>query len=107
MEAEVTDGVFTLRFVELGEGYSGDYNPDDPDDEELLRVDIFINDYEDNPYPDEAVDSYCTLCGANLTYEERMAVLERWICHMNHSSWKHTIQRLTWEENFHGEAVSV
>jgi len=29
-----------VEWVELGEGLSGDYNPDDPKDIELLRFDI-------------------------------------------------------------------
>jgi len=29
-----------VEWVELGEGLCGDYNPDDPDDIELLRFDV-------------------------------------------------------------------
>jgi len=90
-EAEVTKDGITLRFVELGEGSEGDYNPDDPEDAELLRVDVLFDG--------EEVDSYCTLCRASLTYEERMTVLGRWMQLIGRSHWKPIIQRLTWEVN--------
>jgi len=35
-------GKVIIEWVELGEGWSGDYNSDDPEDEELLRFDAYI-----------------------------------------------------------------
>jgi len=32
---------FKVCFSNLGEGHHGDYNPNDPDDEQLLRIDIW------------------------------------------------------------------
>lgn len=43
---------YTFHLVELGEGFFGEYNPDDPSDIELLRMDILG--------PDEIEDSACT-----------------------------------------------
>lgn len=42
----------TYEFVELGEGYCGEYDPNDPDDVELLRLDAI----EDG----EEIESLCT-----------------------------------------------
>jgi hypothetical protein len=48
--------------VRLGEGYAGDFNPDDDDDEELLRFDVerqVDGDWEAVP-----CGSWCTLLPA-------------------------------------------
>jgi hypothetical protein len=57
---ELRRGVVAVRFVELGEGYDGDYDPADPRDVELLRFDVLRYDPTTMAY--EAVDdgSYCT-----------------------------------------------
>lgn len=49
-----TLGRYTLEWVDLGEGFDGDYDPENPDDRPLLRADL----YGDG----EALDggSYCT-----------------------------------------------
>lgn len=44
--------VIEYAFVELGEGYSGEYDPTDPEDSELLRLDVLVNG--------EEVESLCT-----------------------------------------------
>lgn len=92
--SRAVNGEFALEFVELGEGMSGDFNPDDPDDVELLRVDVYRNG--------EQVDSYCTMCRVGLSEVERQAILDRWVVHLTHADWKAVIQRLTWEENVPG-----
>jgi hypothetical protein len=48
---EIIKGKCKVEWVELGEGWSGDYNPNDPEDEELLRFDVYTSD-----------TNYCT-CG--------------------------------------------
>lgn len=53
-----------IEWVRLGEGYGGDYNPDDPEDEELLRFDLTVRD-EDGEWPLEANESRCTLFPVN------------------------------------------
>ena len=48
-----------------GEGYNGDYDPDDPNDKELLRFDIYKRRSPEHEW--EVVDdaSYCTYVPAN------------------------------------------
>ena len=47
-----------IKFVDLNEGYHGDYNPDDPDDCQLLRFDIYrLGSAGYEPVEDA---SYCT-----------------------------------------------
>jgi hypothetical protein len=50
-----TRGDWRLEWEHHGEGYSGDYNDEDPDDKALLRADLY---YGDKPCND---GSYCTL----------------------------------------------
>ena len=36
----ITRGVVKIEWVNLGEGYDGDYDPENPDDVNLLRFDV-------------------------------------------------------------------
>lgn len=51
---------YEVRFVALGEGYTGEWEPSDPDDRELLRLDIADLDDPDND------QSLCTEVPADL-----------------------------------------
>ena len=55
----VEGGGFLVQWVDIGEGNSGDYNPDDPDDVALLRFDIMRRD-EDGEWGQVQDGSYCT-----------------------------------------------
>lgn len=64
-----------VRWTELGEGWSGDYNPNDPNDEELLRFDVdWLSDDGEWNYVDDA--SYCTRFPASATDKQKQAGLE-------------------------------
>lgn len=63
----VTKHPIQVCFVNLGEGYSGDFDPSDPDDERLLRLDLKKWDSETETYEDS--ESVCT-CMASTTEEE-------------------------------------
>ena len=39
----VDDGLIQVELANIGEGYNGDYNPDDPEDDELIRFYVHIN----------------------------------------------------------------
>lgn len=54
----VTSGQFMAEWVDIGEGWDGDYNPSNPDDTPLLRFDT----YRKNGDEWEPIDdgSYCT-----------------------------------------------
>lgn len=60
---EYIDGNIKVAWVALGEGRDGDYNPDDPDDVELLRFDTYyMKDGEWEAFDD---GSYCTATPVN------------------------------------------
>ena len=50
-----------VDWYEAGEGYFGDYNPDNPDDCELLRFDVYRREDEKSDIWEDVEDaSYCT-----------------------------------------------
>lgn len=64
-----------VDLVDLGEGYNGDWDPNDPDDDRLLRFDVYYKDPDDKDMDWTEVDdaSYCT----NLTLGDPEDVLEK------------------------------
>ena len=62
-----------VEWSELGEGICGDYNPEDPDDVELLRFDI--SQWIDDHWEDVEDSSYCTQVPVSATPEQRTAGL--------------------------------
>lgn len=55
---QLAEGNYKAEWVNIGEGWDGDYNPNDPDDTPLLRFDT----YRKNGDEWEPIDdgSYCT-----------------------------------------------
>lgn len=75
MEMEFAEENIMVRFVDLGEGYDGDFNPQDPYDERLLRFDVLTRegkgDWEDVPG-----GSYCTSLPVDLPEEPTRLALK-------------------------------
>lgn len=107
-------GRIKVQWVDLGEGRCGDYNPDDPTDEALLRWDAYVYcpDLEQHTYPmhlDPGVDdpwatpdrySFCTYVpvGTPRTtlceYAEQIA--DELDDALDAGTWKRTAERLSW-----------
>ena len=64
--AECSDGNAKAEWVNLGEGVNGDYDPVDPDDENLLRFNVYVNDGGWVEIPDA---SYCSNMPATASPE--------------------------------------
>tara|TARA_R110002051_G_scaffold251722_1_gene311084 strand:- start:53 stop:409 length:357 start_codon:yes stop_codon:yes gene_type:complete len=72
---EVIRGGRKVEWVDIGEGWSGDYNPDDPEDVALLRFDVLELTKVDGLFSDspelewEVLDdaSYCTQMPADTS----------------------------------------
>jgi hypothetical protein len=64
-----------VEWVELGEGFSGYYDSEDPYDTELLRFDVSWLD-DDGEWVDPGDVSYCTNFPASATPEQRQRGLE-------------------------------
>lgn len=59
----------------IGEGYSGDYNPDDPEDEPLYRFDVFVYQYGEWELVPDA--SYCTGLSINAPLTQKVEAAKR------------------------------
>jgi len=76
---EVIRGRVRVEWQGIGEGLSGDYDENDPDDVELLRFYTSVNTAQDGAEPewtDIQDGSYCTLFPEDTTPEQRQAALE-------------------------------
>ena len=77
------DDLIRVDWYNAGEGYCGDYNPDNPEDENLLRFDVYVNETKDgNPDNWAEVEdaSYCTLVPADTdkkVLKEKLGVIFR------------------------------
>jgi hypothetical protein len=58
-----------IEFCNLGEGYDGDYNHDDPDDVNLLRFDVSIKKEGDMEWSEVPNASYCTQMPAHSSFD--------------------------------------
>lgn len=73
-------GNVVIEWVELGEGWCGDYDPNDPDDVEMLRFDAYIAGHEwEDGYP---TYSYCTSFPVSSSPEVREAGLKYLMEHL-------------------------
>ena len=88
-----------VEWVGLGEGLNGDYDPNDPEDIELLRFDVSV--LVDGEWTDPGDASYCTMFPVSSTIEEQGEALAlllgevyEWAS-QGHSV-KRLCQRLSW-----------
>ena len=83
-----------------GEGYSGEFDPDDPTDEHLLR--FYVSRKEGDEWVECDDASYCTEFPAGATHEQKMAALKIIMSevydtvHEGVSSIKKCCERLSW-----------
>ena len=108
---EIYDNLLKVEFANIGEGYNGDYNPNDPEDDELIRFYVYVNaNYgKDLPYDWEDVEdtSECTTIPAdsNIDYlvKKATAVFNRFRKEINsyplEESYKKLGEELSWIGN--------
>jgi hypothetical protein len=111
------DGRFRACFTDIGEGMCGDYDPDDPEDEPLLRFDVQINE-ADSPLAEDPASagtddpadpdfgwywvrdgSYCTQVNAEkVTGEQMYDLLQRILGEIDgeRSSVKRQLEQASW-----------
>lgn len=71
---ELIQDNFRVEFECIGEGYSGDYDPADPEDAELLR--FYISERRDGEWEDADGGSYCTRVPADTDEETQEKLLQ-------------------------------
>lgn len=67
-------GKVRVDLVNLYEGWCGDYDPDDPEDENLLRFDVYTR--ENGEWIEVNDSSYCTQVPANVSDEVAISVVK-------------------------------
>ena len=65
----VSDDIIRIELVNIGEGVCGDYDPEDPDDINLLRFDASIKN-NDGEWEEIEDASYCTRLRADADIEQ-------------------------------------
>jgi len=65
-----------VELVDLGEGYHGDFNPDDPEDEPLFRFDIYCFDDDTNGWELVSDGSYCTTTPVSTPADLKKKIIE-------------------------------
>ena len=73
-QASLEGDGFRVEWVSLGEGNFGDYDPADPEDQELLRFDVSRQD-ENGRWEQIQDGSYCTLMPVDTSSEILRAAL--------------------------------
>ena len=101
-----------IELESIGEGWSGDYNEDDPEDEELLRFTVYVDESrKDEVFCEPAFDnwyavsdgSYCTRLPNSLSNEQKeqaLRILMQEVLHALDSdeSVKKACEYLSWME---------
>jgi len=91
-------GNLKIELEYIGEGWNGDYDPDNPDDEKLLRFTCLMsNESEDWEQIDDA--SYCTRLPESISDEEAekaLRILMEGIENRGLLSIKKECERLSW-----------
>lgn len=120
MASAISDnGMVRVEWVDLGEGLCGEYNPDDPNDEPLLRYDAYVRltgtdmdeirglevDHFLDPgkTPEWGVkdpSSFCTRTNVN-THGPVLELLAKIIAeeladNLDNGGWKSTAERMSW-----------
>lgn len=70
---ELSDELITASWENLNEGWCGEYDPDDKDDENLLRFSVYI--YDGKAWESVEDASYCTTVSSKATEEELKTML--------------------------------
>lgn len=92
-------GNVRIEWVNLGEGLDGDYDPENPNDRNLLRFDVYR--MENNEWKDVEDGSYCTMMDVQTPY----TVLQEELVHFmntihddisNHGKAKRLCESLSW-----------
>jgi len=71
---ELIRNTIKVELEDIGEGWSGDYDPEDPEDEALLRFSVLRRQGSDWESLDDA--SYCTRLRADLPEADQRKALE-------------------------------
>ncbi len=67
-----------LVLTYIGEGYHGDYNPEDPEDEPLLRVDLYDrSDIIPDEFDMDPYETQCTTISARISMRDAQKIAKK------------------------------
>lgn len=87
-----------VEWVYLDEGWSGDYDPSDPEDTPLLRFDVYVRD-ENGEWADPGGASYCTRMPVTAAHRTLLRALVAIAFEANDnidSGFKRAMERMSW-----------
>ena len=76
-------GPVRVAWVCLGEGYNGEYDPKNPEDELLLRFDVAVKDEDMGDFV--TTESRCTCFAANAPTKDKKAALDVLLDHFHNA----------------------
>lgn len=76
-------GPVRVAWVCLGEGYNGEYDPKNPEDELLLRFDVAVKDEDIGDFV--TTESRCTCFAANAPIKDKEAALDVLLDHFHNA----------------------
>jgi hypothetical protein len=91
----IRDGI-KVELEDIGEGQDGDYQPDDPEDEPLLRFSFYEFSIVEGEWQEINDTSYCTQLSANLPKHDQHLALEWLMTHFDRKRAKKCCERLSW-----------
>ena len=104
LQLENTSGTVQVEFEWIGEGLSGDYNENDPEDIPLLRFTVSKKEFAADEYWEPVDDSsYCTQISINTDRGKLESILRSFMAELEcpvleGESTKRLCERLSWTE---------
>lgn len=111
VQAYSRDGLVRVEFINLGEGFDGDYDPTDPEDVNLLRFDSAVRldgssaderglEAIDETWGLKADGSYCTYIPADTDPDTLLAlarlIADRLAEALGNGNWKRTAEEMSY-----------
>lgn len=93
-DKEFIKGDYRVMWEWIGEGWSGDYDPDDPLDTRLLR--FSCDKYVDGEWEQMDDASYCTALPINTPTEHLEIAADRIFDAIENASYKRELEYLSW-----------
>lgn len=96
---ELVKGIVKVELEDIGEGWSGDYNPEDSEDTPLLR--FTVSRLEDGNWEQVADASYCTRIPVDTPEDVQRKILSHIMAHVESNaasgaSVKRICEELSW-----------
>ena len=96
---EMIRGTIKVELEDIGEGWDGDYNPDDTEDEPLLRftfLELVDEDFPDGKWKQIEDASYCTQLPATTPEDIQKKALKWLMDNLDRKHVKKCCERLSW-----------